>query len=758
MVGYDKNSIQVLTGGYGAASVIKVTEHSTGKHFVLKRGTPEQNVNAVLVSEFLKQVLSNQGITVQEQSYQFYTPTVTIDTDLDGNVVQKQEYLDKLQPTISGKKIQGLASVDSLREAARLGAVYQFLMLGDNISHNNRITPNGQFNIFDFDSAIILGGSCVTSPDGIFADKVTSVDHAYNDHFIDILALRFKKDKYNYIRFDKAAVNELGNEKWEAFLLGAKEGLELIKANITEDFILQQWGKDIPAGNEAYRQKARTIAQQRLASIDNNIEYLNAVLNGKRQIPGIDIKEPIKNTLAQQSNVTTFLDGVKETIAAEILKPTPKIVLRQEQKVDLSQLKPVTYENGPSERKSLPGRVFKFNEHFKKAGINFATDIHTMSTAVAILTSTKVDEQGFHHPCSCNGPHHALIVAKFSYMVVGEMLTHLEMRIKINKIIEGLGSEAQTFLTKDNHKNYKKIIEIMALLHDTGRPSDGIDQWDETNELNVIHNIEYLLTTTNLSERAIANILNEVKSGIENKDNLNLFTDDGFLFGAPLGAGDSLHSGHAFHGGLWDNRSYDPDYVRLCGQYPGFRENFQVLVSEVEKFVPAPTAQNGGKLAAVNNYLNWHQCHGDGESIIKSAFSNIIYEEFSACDPQQFPIMFKHFGSEKILTEQISTQPNPAEGLKIDMVSIFDITISTLYRIAELLIKAVVGLFVGIGMVLGSLVGQGLAKSEHRQKFANTFFTLNQTDESKSLNKFKQNILDDEMEQPVFSCSSSNLI
>ena len=540
---------------------------------------------------------------------------------------------------------------------------------------------------------------------------------------------------------------------------------------------------------------------------------------------------------AKQKNVTTFLDEVKKTIAAEILKPAPKIVLGQEQKVDLSQLKPATYENVPSASESLPGRLFKFNEHFKKAGINFATDIHTMSNALAILTSTNVDEQGIHHSCSCNGPHHALIVAKFSYMVVGEMLTHLEMGSKINKIIEGLGSEAQAFLTKDNHKNYKKIIEMMALLHDTGRPSDGIDQWDDTNELNVIHNIEYLLETANLSEQAIAKILNEVKSGIENKDNLKLLNDDGFLFGAPLGAGDSLHSGHAFHGGLWDDRSYNPSYVRLYKQYPSFQENFRVIVSEVGKFVPAPIKQNGGRLAAVNNYLNWHQCDGDGKSIINCAFANIIYEEFSACDPQQFPIMVKHFGSEKILTEQRTTQPKTTEKLKVDMVPILDVTTSTLssdhfpkkisdfernkkeiqrqfiasltilevelekltqnntpskterkrlhmallenqkqffealtsnstekelntaianfrksckeniemadkimghgwlYRIAEVLIKAVVGLFAGIGMVLGSLVGQGLAKLEHRQKFANTFFTLNQTDESQSLNK-----------------------
>ncbi|MFA5960211.1 MAG: hypothetical protein WC785_06815 [Tatlockia sp.] len=70
-----------------------------------------------------------------------------------------------------------------------------------------------------------------------------------------------------------------------------------------------------------------------------------------------------------------------------------------------------------------------------------------------------------------------------------------------------------------------------------------------------------------------------------------------------------------------------------------------------------------------------------------------------------------------------------------------------LYRIAEVLIKTVVGLFAGIGMVLGSLVCQGLVKSSHRQKFANTFFTLNQTDESKALAQFKQEILGDEKKE-----------
>ena len=43
-------------------------------------------------------------------------------------------------------------------------------------------------------------------------------------------------------------------------------------------------------------------------------------------------------------------------------------------------------------------------------------------------------------------------------------------------------------------------------------------------------------------------------------------------------------------------------------------------------------------------------------------------------------------------------------------------------------------------MVLGTLIGQGIVKSEHRQQFVKTFFTFEQTDESKALEQFKQYI------------------
>jgi hypothetical protein len=64
-----------------------------------------------------------------------------------------------------------------------------------------------------------------------------------------------------------------------------------------------------------------------------------------------------------------------------------------------------------------------------------------------------------------------------------------------------------------------------------------------------------------------------------------------------------------------------------------------------------------------------------------------------------------------------------------------------LYRIAEVLIKAVVGLFEGIGMVLSTVVGQGFLNKNHREAYNKKFLTLEQTPSSKALHFFKQQIL-----------------
>lgn len=71
-----------------------------------------------------------------------------------------------------------------------------------------------------------------------------------------------------------------------------------------------------------------------------------------------------------------------------------------------------------------------------------------------------------------------------------------------------------------------------------------------------------------------------------------------------------------------------------------------------------------------------------------------------------------------------------------------------LYRIGEVLLKAIAGLYAGIGMVLGIIGGQGLANPQHRQKYRDSFLTLNQSTGSKALQEFKQTILGEDEDNP----------
>jgi hypothetical protein len=61
-----------------------------------------------------------------------------------------------------------------------------------------------------------------------------------------------------------------------------------------------------------------------------------------------------------------------------------------------------------------------------------------------------------------------------------------------------------------------------------------------------------------------------------------------------------------------------------------------------------------------------------------------------------------------------------------------------LYRTDEVAIKAIVGLFAALRMVLGFLGGPGFLKKEHRQLYKDVFFALNQTDSIKGLQVFQR--------------------
>ncbi|MBA4697231.1 MAG: hypothetical protein H2069_07585 [Legionella sp.] len=314
---------------------------------------------------------------------------------------------------------------------------------------------------------------------------------------------------------------------------------------------------------------------------------------------------------------------------------------------DLYDLQPIDYViDGFSK-----GRLYDFGKTLKKFGITFDADVTKLAYILGGLTGTKIDDKGIYHPCSCNGPHHAFIVAKFSLLVVSEMLAHEEMCQKINNILDTLPTEARDFLRNNDYENYKKLIQVIGLLHDSGRPRDGIDRWDRTSQKNVVSTINHLMNTTALSQESVTQIIAQIKVGIENKDSLQLQDDTGFLFGVPVGAGDSLHSGHAFHGGLWDSRSYNPDYVCLYKRYPSFRESFKKIINEIAQFVPTATAENGGLLAAVKKYLTWNENDGDGCCIIKPNFVEQIEEEFMSLNADQYPIMSKHFGSKGLTAD-----------------------------------------------------------------------------------------------------------
>lgn len=63
-----------------------------------------------------------------------------------------------------------------------------------------------------------------------------------------------------------------------------------------------------------------------------------------------------------------------------------------------------------------------------------------------------------------------------------------------------------------------------------------------------------------------------------------------------------------------------------------------------------------------------------------------------------------------------------------------------LYRAGEVLIKALTILFASAGMILGMFGGRGLLSGDDRSYFSNTFFAFNETQGSKSIHQFKEDV------------------
>ncbi len=336
---YNPSMMESLSDGYSAVSVDKVIGSSTGTPYVLKQSALAQNINAVLVSEFLQPLLSGRRVTVDGEKLTYHVPTVVLARNHRGKLVQQQEYLTGLNTRLDGKRLQGLASFDNLQQMATFGVIYQFLMLGDNMAYNHRISDGkGSYNIFDFDEAFILGGRCVTSDVSPIADRVEAVGHALNNHFFDLLALRFSHDRYRNIRFhEPTTITPLSAETWFDFFKGIQEGLRLIKANISAGFIMERWGMSLPEESQAHLQTVRVLTLGRLSNIDSHLQYIDELLEGKRTLCDLGLSTPINVSLDAQPSVHDYLDMLKQAMVSEVAAIASSAVA-----ADLAEAKPLT--------------------------------------------------------------------------------------------------------------------------------------------------------------------------------------------------------------------------------------------------------------------------------------------------------------------------------------------------------------------------------------------------------------------------------
>ncbi|MDF1653683.1 MAG: hypothetical protein P1U34_01110 [Coxiellaceae bacterium] len=328
-VDYDPSTVSSLSDGYSAVQVMKVTDRITGQAYVLKQAPLEQNINAVLVSQFLKRVLREPTVRIEKDEstvveLTYHVPEVILTPNREGKLVQQQEYLDGLETRLDNRKrLYGLASFQDLTQMATFGVVYQFLMLGDNMVYNHRFSKgDNSYNIFDFDGAFVLRGRCSTSDFSPFEDRVECVGHAYNDHFMTLLAHRYHKDRYRNVRYNESTVPALNTETWADFFKGVKQGLELIKERISESYIAKDWGAGLPKEAGEHLAAVRTLTLSRLSGVDFHLQYIDDLLKGKRTLCDLDINMPIKASFDAHGSSTrevhAYLDLLKGTMVEEV--------------------------------------------------------------------------------------------------------------------------------------------------------------------------------------------------------------------------------------------------------------------------------------------------------------------------------------------------------------------------------------------------------------------------------------------------------
>jgi hypothetical protein len=182
----------------------------------------------------------------------------------------------------------------------------------------------------------------------------------------------------------------------------------------------------------------------------------------------------------------------------------------------------------------LKGRIYDLREFFLRKNLTIDSSLEEISMSIAEATSDERDGTqypsvseiggGYCSPCSCNGPHHALIVANFAQITAAAMLQNRTTKEIIDGEINQLSSVGQVFFKGEgaslNYANYLKLVGIMALLHDSARPADGIDQWDSSNEHNVEINLPYFFK--GLPEVDVPKVLGFIKMELPVKISLHV--------------------------------------------------------------------------------------------------------------------------------------------------------------------------------------------------------------------------------------------
>ncbi len=234
----------------------------------------------------------------------------------------------------------------------------------------------------------------------------------------------------------------------------------------------------------------------------------------------------------------------------------------------------------------LPGKKFDLKKAFKEANITFASKTEDIfNCLINNVGATFHNDNTITYPGpQTNGFRHWFAVSILSRYVASEMLSYEKTKAFIDAEINALSPTLKTFLISDKYANYLKLIELLGMFHDTGRANSGVDQpeWEEASAENASLNIQYLLETTNLPKDDYPIIMNLLRHGIlggkspKEAEHQN----KAFMFGGPLGVGDSLDI-------VGFKETFEPkNYIRAYDPRYVFQGTVNKIAELVEKVMP----------------------------------------------------------------------------------------------------------------------------------------------------------------------------